>query len=53
MGCACGGRAGAGVEYVAKANNGTSQTFGNNAEARLFLAKNGGGSVKAQPKKAA
>lgn len=52
MAC-CGRKAGASVEYQATANNGKVELFGNNAEARLFLVKNGGGSVKAVPKKSA
>lgn len=53
MGCNCGGRTGASVDYQAKATNGKTETFGTNAEARIFLARNGGGSVRAVPKKAA
>ena len=49
MGCNCGNKAGK-VNYVAKTRDGASQTFATNAEARIWLAKNGGGSVKAEPK---
>lgn len=51
MACgSCGQKAGANVEFLAKANNGKTFT-GSNTEARLFLATNGGGTVKAVPKK--
>ena len=52
MAC-CGRGGGSSVEYQATANNGKTQNFATNTEARLFLAVNGGGSVKAVPKKAA
>lgn len=51
MAC-CGRKAGAQVEYQATANNGTVKKFNDSASARLFLAGNGGGSVKAVPKNA-
>lgn len=52
MGCNCGGRgAGARTEFQAKANNGKTETFSDSPSARLFLAQNGGGSVKTVPKK--
>lgn len=53
MACNCGGKAGASVSYEARSNTGGTRTFGTNAEARIFLASNGGGTVKAVPKKSA
>lgn len=49
MGCNCGGRARPGLLFEAKSNTGGTQTFATSAEARLFLAKNGGGTVKNVP----
>ena len=46
---ACCGRAKSGLLFEAKSNTGGTQTFTTNVEARLFLAKNGGGTVKNVP----
>lgn len=52
MAC-CGKGGGAAVQYLAKANDGTTKTLATTTEARLYLAQHGGGSVKAVPKKVA
>lgn len=49
MGCNCGGKAQSGLLFEARSNTGGTQTFKTNVEARLFLAKNGGGTVKNVP----
>lgn len=52
MAC-CGRGAGAHeVEYLATANNGEKKKVATTTDARLFLASNGGGSIKAVPKSA-
>lgn len=52
MAC-CGRGAGAGVAYEARSNTGGTKTVATHTEAKLFLAANGGGTIKAVPKKAA
>lgn len=49
MAC-CGRKAGETVEYKVTAKNGQTTTTSTIAEAKLFLATNGGGSYKAQAK---
>lgn len=53
MDCNCGGKSGSSVDYEARSNTGGTRTFTTNTEARLFLATNGGGLVKAVPRKKA
>lgn len=48
MAC-CGRAAGSSLLFEARSNTGGTQTFKTNVEARLFLAKNGGGTVKNVP----
>lgn len=49
----CGGRGGNLVDYEARANDGTVKTLSTSADARLYLATHGGGTVKAVPRKKA
>jgi hypothetical protein len=51
MGCNCGGKSGARLQYEVKLNNGTVKTVGSVAEARIAIATGGGGSYKAVPAK--
>lgn len=50
MAC-CGKGAGARVQYLVTAKNGSSKTVTTVADAKIFLATNGGGSYKAVPAK--
>lgn len=50
MAC-CGRKGGELVDYEAKANDGTVKLLPTNAEAKMYLASHGGGTVRAVPRK--